>query len=78
MAASMQTKLNCVLLVDDDEITNFLQKHVILRTGIAHNIHIAESVRDGIDIVKEFEGSENPELIFLDLNMPRPSRLRLY
>src|SRR5215216_2454736 len=56
MPVLMEIKLNSVLLIDDDEITNFLQKHVLLRTGFVSNIQIAESVREGIELIKEIEG----------------------
>lgn len=66
----MGVNLNCVLLIDDDNITNFLHKQLLLRTGIVHNIIAVETVKEGLDVLTKNQGCENPELIFLDLNMP--------
>jgi CheY-like chemotaxis protein len=65
-------KLKCVLLIDDDEIINFLNHHVLKNAGIAQSIEIAETVKDALQLLEynEVEGSPFPELIFLDLNMP--------
>ncbi|MBX9853200.1 MAG: response regulator [Cytophagaceae bacterium] len=61
-----------VLLIDDDEVTNFLNSKVIEKAGIAKNISVATNGRKALDIIGEICASENacPELIFLDLNMP--------
>ncbi|MES2733256.1 MAG: response regulator [Bacteroidota bacterium] len=65
-------KLKCVLLIDDDEIINFLNHHVLSDTGIAQSIEIVETVKDALQLLenREVEGCSIPELIFLDLNMP--------
>lgn len=68
----MEAKLNCILLVDDDEITNFLNKQTLSDAGITQNIEIAETATDALALLEcpRTEKCKNPDLIFLDLNMP--------
>lgn len=73
----MKKELNCVLLVDDNESDNFLHKLVIEKSGITNFIGIAVNGREAIDFlttklaVGQKESSfPQPELIFLDINMP--------
>ena len=73
----MKKKLNCVLLVDDDESDNFFHKMVIEESGITDLIEIATNGKKAIDflIKKGIYGKSGslysqPELIFLDINMP--------
>jgi CheY-like chemotaxis protein len=70
-------KLNCVLLVDDNESDNFLHRKVLEKTGLVNHIEIAINGREALDYLKNVEKvSSNdstclpPELIFLDINMP--------
>jgi CheY-like chemotaxis protein len=73
----MKRKLNCVLLVDDNEPDNFLHKRIIEKVGIANYIGIAENGREALEFIRSkwrFGQTEStaclPELIFLDINMP--------
>ena len=69
----MKHKLNCILLVDDDEPTNFLNKMVLEDIGCAETIRIADSGQDALSYLeKAAPNSEpsSPDLIFLDINMP--------
>lgn len=74
----MDKKLNCVLLIDDDEGNCFLCRLVIERYGIANTIAIALNGKEAIDYLTnsgKFQmeiGCPNPEpeLVFLDINMP--------
>jgi len=70
----MKNKLNCILLVDDDEPTNFLNKMILEDVNCAQNIEVADS---GISALNYLESSAccngasaSPDLIFLDINMP--------
>ncbi|MGC4035148.1 MAG: response regulator [Chitinophagaceae bacterium] len=65
----MNDRLKCIMLIDDDEDDNFFHRLVIEESGIAESIKIAESAEDALLLLKNTEF--NPELIFLDLNMPR-------
>lgn len=68
--------LNCILLIDDDKATNFWNEMVI--QGLDLNVKITSvlSAQKGLDYLKgnaEFSNQESypqPEIIFLDINMP--------
>jgi CheY-like chemotaxis protein len=67
-------KLNCVLLVDDDEPTNFLNQMLVEEVGCAQHIEVAQGGELALDYLTNSESAENkypcPDLIFLDINMP--------
>lgn len=66
----MKKKLNCILLVDDDPDDNFFHQRIIKKMDITNAIEVA---RNGIEAL-EYLRKENqviPELIFLDINMPK-------
>jgi CheY-like chemotaxis protein len=69
----MRKKLACVLLVDDDEPTNFLNRVTLEDADCAERIEVAQSGQDALGYLKK--SGENPaypipNLIFLDINMP--------
>ncbi len=68
----MNVKLKCVLLVDDDEAVNFINKMVLKRVDCAEEIEIAENGMEAIQYLEKRldEGVPQPELILLDINMP--------
>ncbi|WP_276482190.1 response regulator [Paraflavitalea pollutisoli] len=71
----MNKKLNCILLIDDDEPTNFLNRMLIEETGIAHEVRVTQSAREALEYLSgrsALDGVQppRPELIFLDINMP--------
>ncbi|WP_420583372.1 response regulator [Reichenbachiella sp.] len=65
-------KLNCVLLVDDDEPTNFLNEMLISQLDCTRSIVAVQSGREALDyLCTEKEGQyPQPDLILLDINMP--------
>lgn len=69
----MKIKINCVLLVDDDEATNFIHKHIIKAADFADNVKIVENGLQALEYLNSIHDSEymRPDLIFLDINMPR-------
>ena len=68
----MTEKLKCVLLVDDDEAVNFINRMVLSRVDCAERIDIAENGMEAIRYLEAqaVQGAPQPELIFLDINMP--------
>jgi CheY-like chemotaxis protein len=73
----MKQKLNCILLIDDDEPTNFLSSLLIEEADCTERIQVAQSGRKALEYLEatgciESEGTEMqcPDLIFLDINMP--------
>lgn len=60
------------MLVDDDDISNFVTKDAIAEAGITEEIFIAMNGEEGLKILEEKvkEKSLRPMLVFLDINMP--------
>jgi len=74
---TMKQKLNCVLLIDDDEPTTFLSSLFIEEADCAEKIQIADSGEKALNYLKSIEENSSangelitPDLIFLDINMP--------
>ncbi len=65
-------KLNCILLVDDNESTNYLNRMVINEVGCSKKVHSANSAEDAIEYLELCVNEEypKPDIIFLDINMP--------
>ena len=73
----MKKKLNCVLFIDDDEPTNFLNQMIIEDMDCAGHVQVSTSGEQALRYLnnnKEFTDGSNaypsPDLIFLDVNMP--------
>lgn len=67
----MKRKLSCILLIDDDEPTNYLNELIIHEAGISDTVISVQSAKKGLEILQGKGGiSCDPELIFLDINMP--------
>jgi len=72
-----EQKLNCILLIDDDLATNFINKRIIQKADISEHIQVALNGKEAIDYLCKkgnFESDTNefpqPQLILLDINMP--------
>ena len=70
-------KINSVLLIDDDEATNFINELVISRSNITKHLLQAKNGKEAIEILADRCADQQsgkpvilPELILLDLNMP--------
>ena len=71
----MNTQLNCILLIDDDEPTNFLNKMTLEQAGCTRQVRIARGGQEALDYLQYCGGDRSveyprPDLIFLDINMP--------
>lgn len=71
----MNPQLNCILLIDDDEPTNFLNKMTLEQSGCVRHITVAQSGQEALDYLRGCGPGGNslsprPDLIFLDINMP--------
>jgi CheY-like chemotaxis protein len=73
----MENKLNCILLIDDDFATNFINKKIIQKVNIFEQIEVALNGKEALDYLSnkgKFESIDNkypkPQLILLDINMP--------
>jgi len=67
--------LGCVLLVDDDNLTNYIHSKAIERSDIDVHVHATQSAREALEFLRHSgsaAGTEEPRpgIIFLDVNMP--------
>jgi CheY-like chemotaxis protein len=69
----MATQLNCIMLIDDDHPTNVYHRIIIEEGGFAGHIIVKQGAEVALEYLKtEFsEDNPRPDLIFLDINMPR-------
>lgn len=66
-------KLDCILLVDDNDADNFYHQMIIEDVGCTKTILAMENPSDALEYIKSTDESvENviPNIIFLDINMP--------
>jgi len=66
----MRKKLNCILLIDDNDADNHYHQIIIEQMNITESIQIAENGLEALAFLKK-ENQVAPELIFLDINMPK-------
>ena len=61
-----------VLLIDDDAVSNFVNKKNLQLTGLVDKIETATNGRDALAMFDDHYKSGNPlpDFIFLDINMP--------
>ena len=69
----MSKLVKTVLLVDDDNMTNFLHQRVISKAEICSDVKVAKNGQEGIEKLVELNHSlvsKDVVVVFLDLNMP--------
>ena len=73
----MTQKLNCILVIDDDEPTNFFTRIILEEANCCNHIKTVQSGQEALDYMTQSEkpGADpnlypSPDLIFLDINMP--------
>ena len=66
----LRKKLDCILLVDDDPDDNLFHDIIIREMDIVHHIAMAMNGLDALSYLESAHGLP-PDLIFLDINMPR-------
>lgn len=66
------SKINSILLVEDDSITNFINERLLNKLEFAESIKIALNGFEALTFIKDcLSNNRNcPQLIFLDINMP--------
>ena len=65
-------KLDSILLIDDDPISNFLTERLLLKMQVSDDVKIALNGIQALQMIEDHcsDGSLCPELILLDINMP--------
>lgn len=65
-------KLNCIMLIDDNNDDNFYHERVIKKNDAADQVVSIESGTEALEYLKDRKRQEegHPDLIFLDINMP--------
>jgi CheY-like chemotaxis protein len=73
----MKQKLMCILFIDDDEPTNFLNKLLVEEMDCAHHVQVVTSGEEALEYLSgsgsfsnNGQNNPRPDLIFLDINMP--------
>jgi CheY-like chemotaxis protein len=64
-----------MLLVDDDDISNFINQRVVLSTNVTDHIHVTKNGQEALDFIREHCGKNNetascPDVVLLDVKMP--------
>src|SRR5680860_202055 len=64
--------MNHVLLIEDNEIDNYITKHVITKSKKAQKINVQNSAIDALEFLETLKNNpeEFPDIIFLDIQMP--------
>lgn len=65
-------KFERVLLIDDNDIDNFINERMITTTDFAQTVVVKSTGESALDYLKKNTDSSDllPQIIFLDLNMP--------
>lgn len=72
----MTSALDSILLIEDDEATNFLNQIIIKECNCFKDIHIYFNAQDALLYLtamakyKDYAGVKFPRIILLDLNLP--------
>jgi CheY-like chemotaxis protein len=70
----MSKNVKTVLLVDDDNMTNFLHQRVLSKSSICADVKVAINGQEGIQKLIELNqvlaSKDDTVVVFLDLNMP--------
>lgn len=72
---NQQSKYSVVMLIDDSEIDNMVNKHILTKNKICNEIFVYNNATLGLEHLKNIqnnrkEGNPIPQLILLDINMP--------
>ncbi|MFZ7166336.1 MAG: response regulator [Bacteroidota bacterium] len=73
MKSSSPSRLQHVLLIDDNEIDNFINERIITSSGFSEVCTVKTSADEAIEylnIISKDSKVPLPQVIFLDLNMP--------
>ena len=65
-------KFNKILLIDDNDVDNYIHKQILTKCNICTSIVTMSSAIDALEYLIELKAKpdEVPEIIFLDIRMP--------
>ena len=68
----METKFERVLLIDDNDIDNFINERMITTSNFSKQVTVRNSAEGALDFLRRNSDDTEtmPQVIFLDLNMP--------
>lgn len=69
----MKTSLNAITLVDDEVITNFVNKMLLEKMHICQDINVYDEAPKALeDLIRNMDlgSGKLPEIMFVDINMP--------
>jgi CheY-like chemotaxis protein len=74
----MKPRLNCVLVIDDDEPTNYFNRMILESRGCAEHVKAVQTGKEALEYLttaanEPYAGAGAypcPDLILLDINMP--------
>ena len=70
------SKFKSVMLIDDNEIDNFINEKIIKSASFSENVYTHTSAKSALEFFKSLSSVKNipdeliPDYIFLDINMP--------
>ena len=64
------SRYNVIMLIDDNDLDNFVNKKLIENENFAGQVLIQSSGVSALEHLKKHTGGEIPDLIFLDIMMP--------
>ncbi len=73
---TIQTVHKAVMLIDDNDIDNFINEKIIRGFSFAENVYVHSSSKSALEFLKNLEILKDipseliPSYIFLDINMP--------
>lgn len=73
---STPTHCNVVMLIEDNEIDNYISEKILKTSGFTKHVFIHTSVKSALEFLKNLEQSNElpealvPDYILLDLNLP--------
>lgn len=67
-------KYQCIMLIDDSEIDNMVNKHILSKSNVAEKIIVFTTANDALQYLEVNKNSTDatiiPSVILLDINMP--------
>lgn len=68
----MKRQLRCIMLIDDNQADNFYHKLIVNESECSEHVVVFQKAQLALDylVMEEKEDRPQPDLIFLDINMP--------